>query len=316
MPKENQGSAADLAALDEDAIWSELDGQDAAPAAAPEAEPEPEIEPEVDTPEPAVAAEAPPPDPWATAPEPLRNDYAKLQRELEDLRQRQRSEEGRVSAYQRKYEELRSQLDKDAEAAVAPPASDKSKDEPKPDDLDADLAELADAYPEIGGTVKKLFDAVRQETVKLSAAQQSVLERHYQREEAALAEAHPDWREVVTGNNQPVFALWLQRQPEDVQRAAQANGYTIEDSRAASRVIGAFKEFLSAQSNPAPPPAQPPEQKPQPQSSKRARQLAGAETVRARGQQAFTPGIPEDAPEADIWDAIEREETSRRRTAS
>jgi hypothetical protein len=309
MVKDTDTNAAAEAALDEAAIWNEADTQEAAPVAAAEPAPEPEAPPAAPEP-PAPAA-----DPWATAPEPLRNQYAQQQRELEELRQRYRSQEGRVSAYQRRYEELRAQLDSEAQAAVAPPAkAEPKRQEPtKPEELDAELAELAESYPEIGGTIKKLFEAVRQETVTLSEAQRQVLERHHQREENALAEMHPDWRDVVTGNNQPVFALWLQRQPEDVQRAAIANGYTIEDSKAAARVIGAFKDFISAQNQPAPRAAEPP---PPSQSSKRARQLAGAETVKTRGQQAFTPGIPEDAPEADIWDAIERVERARRSAAS
>ena len=292
---DKQAEAGAAMAASEQDLWDEADAAEAAPATptpAPEPDPEPKPDPK---PEPEPAADAAGDEQAEAEAEPS-EDPAEMIRRLE---QRLKSAEGRAVAFQRRYEA----------AIQSPTMPEAAPQEPPKDETKDRLDHIRREYPEIGEPLVAIIDDLRKSNAELTQWQQKQVERDAIQQAQTLEEAHPDWQDV-TAQNADVFLAWVNDQPEDRRRQIEENAHAIKDGRVAAAIIADFKAHLKAQ---APkPPAQPATPQPQ-QTAKRARQLKGAVSTRTTGQQKYSPGVPEDADPADIWDAIDAEERNRRR---
>ena len=287
----DQKEADGAEALSEEDLWKQAEAAETAalkPAEVPE-EPEPAAEP--------AAEDEAPEDPWARAPEDLRKQYEDVDRERRELLQYRKSNDGRVAALQREINKLKE---------APPKAAEPQPPEEKAEDPLALLERLKEDYPEIGQTIAP---AILHLSEQLKTAEEKDAARYARLQEQYLADAHPDWAEVTSGNAD-AFVAWVDQQSENRRRQIEENAKAIMDGRVAASIISDFKAHLKTLE---PEPAKPAPPKPS-QSDKRARQLQGAVSARPTGQPRFRPGVPEEGDPQDIWAAIEAEE--RARTAS
>lgn len=311
-----------------EAIWKELEQAENSQAAepvepAPEAPPPPEPgaeqpkDPQGEGAAPAADAtsgQAPAADDiWATAPENLRAAYKAADAKVQELEQYRRSNEGRVTSFQRKVETLEREL-----AALKPGAA--KADEPKPSkDLRAEIGEslaaLSEDYPEVGERVTPVFNKLLDRLDSLSAPvrqlETKATEAEFQANAAEVARAHPDWKQVCSGQE---FAEFIGSAPRYIREAFERNADNIVDPQEAADIIGRFKATRQAA-----PPAQPALPAPpaasatpsQPLSPKRQDQLASAAAPPPRGPARVSDEVPEE-PEA-AWAYFARMDEQRAR---
>lgn len=194
----------------------------------------------------------------------------KLEAEVADLQHRSQSDAGRVSALQKKNNEL-----------VALINERNTKEEDKPfqpetapqDDTPPPLVEFKDDYPDIYQGVeaymrteleKRTRELEQRFQSQLAPANQLVEQQQTAAEFAALEAAHPDWQQIATTDE---FGQWVQQQPPAIQ--AMANSDYSND---VSFVLSSFKAQSQTQ---------------QPQASgisrKREMQLAQSASLPSRG---------------------------------
>lgn len=310
MAQEAQTETAETApgAPSEDAaLWAEFDRAEGVQAGESEAEPEPGDQAAQET---APAAEqkpepepAPEPDIWADAPEAARTAFQGAQQELERLRHDKKSNEGRVSALQRRIDELeRAQTQKPQAAAqqAAAAANQQAADFLQSDDWKG----FAEEYPEIAGPLGKVVGTLQRELStlqeKLPLVDRLMDDRRQDtlnKQESLLAEAHPDWAEL----DRAALREWLGTQPRHIREAAQRNADTIVDAEEAADVVGRFKAWRDQQ-NPGHQAS--PQQRP-PLSDRRQRQLDSARTTSPRSLNGRASTVIPDDP-AGAWTAFER----------
>lgn len=309
--------------LDDEQIWQGLDEQEKEgkqpdptdiepPAPEPEPEPEPEPAPTDTPPEPAE-------DVWKDAPEALRKaheaDVAKHEANFKRI-------SGTVSGYQRKADRLEAENRKLREAAQ-PPAQPADDAAPADGDLleDPEFKKAMDEYPEVMAPVAKVVGSLtrqlkaandRAERLEgsignLSTAEQ---ERIFDEQETALAQVHPDWKDVTAT---PDFLDWVAAQPRYVRDALERNGENIIDATEAADLISRYK--AERQPNPSPPDGGE-EPNPSEQKNHRAQQLESAAAPRGRGSGKVTTGVPEDATDQQVWDFYEEEDRRKQQAAS
>lgn len=317
--KTRPDSAAPAAeAEDVQALWDEFDTEDG--TASAQAAPEPEIEDQgisEDGPESKdearEPAEAPAPakaesDIWANASPDLIAWRDQIMAEKAASEQRQRSEAGRLSAYQRRYEEAKAEL----EAA---------RKNAEPED-DSDLTAAAKEYPDVVNPLMKRFerqaaeiDAMRREAQSRDEIAAIERQAHMDAEEARVTAAQPGWIDLTTMDDgaggrtvAPEFAAWVRRQAPEMQAKVQRNADGIMNAAETIEVIGAFKSFMDRFNEPAPTPTPPPA------DTRRQRQLQASAAVASRPQVATTTGIPKDGDPTAIWAELDRQEEVRART--
>ena len=202
-----------------------------------EVEDETEAEAEVET-EAEVIAE-PTTDIWANATEEQRAAMEAVRRERAEIEHRYKSDEGRVSALQRKINNLESRQ-QPAPVAIsqATPVSDEGIDSFRED------------YPDIANAVDKMVQskmtteregfsqAMRQMQQQMDQAiqpfQESEQKRFIDTQMQELESSHPDWREVAQSTD---FIEWLNVQPDPVRAM-----FTSDSARDASYLVGSFKQ--------------------------------------------------------------------------
>lgn len=188
--------------------------------------------------------------------------YRQLMRNAQIDLQRARSDEGRVSAFQRKANESADEARRakeradglEAELSKLRTAAAGAKTAEQRELVDADFAELAKEFPEVSGPVmlgiKRMLSRImppatpaasepekqpREEKPKASTDETA---DELKSEYAALEHAHPDYRQAV---NSAAFKAWLPRQPRAVQRLINS-----DDADDASYVLDQFKRDLQA----------------------------------------------------------------------
>lgn len=276
-------------------------GNDAPGKAAPSKE-EPQKE----------APKADEPDPWADAPPDLKERFDALKAERDKLERNAKSDAGRVSAFQRRINEL--------QAAASAPTKAKGREEPE--DVREAIKGLADEFPEIAQPLTKALDIIdkriqaldERETTRSNAARAELTEI-VETETARLESEHADWFDVLSKNG-PAFAEWIEDQPRRLREAAARNAETIVDAQAAIEIVGGFKKHLGLadageqqQAEPAAP-APTPEAAPAPKpnsdlNDRRRRQLVGTSSPSKSGGRPTVSGIPEDGDPEDLWNAFE-----------
>lgn len=305
--------AAAKAAMDAEvqAIWDEdePEGTDHAqvePGDASGAEPvsdlpedQPEVPPTARQPAPKTTPAAAEPDIWANADPALIAWRDRTLAEKAAIEQRQRSEAGRVTAYQRRYEELRART-------AAPQKTDEPED-------NSDLNAVIEEYPDLAKPILRQLDQTRAEieAMKQEARSREEIaaaerEAFMTAEEAKLTAKHSNWLDLTTVDDgaggktaAPEFIAWYRRQPADLQAKVERNANGITNADEAAEVIGAFSAFMDRFNQPATP-------TPPPADRRRQRQLDASKAVTSRPQVATGGAVPKDGDPAAIWEEEDR----------
>lgn len=166
-----------------------------------------------------------------------------LARENQQLAQRIKSDDGRVAAYQRQYEEL------------------KKKQQPDPAATNAALDQLADFAPEAVAAIKQRFEAVDEQVARFEeASQQTRLTREQMEAESrknswkqGIAAIHPDFETI---DNSPDFAKFISDRPDyvfciqnglaDVKTSARYMSEFKAEQKAKADTVEAAKQKLAA----------------------------------------------------------------------
>lgn len=181
---------------------------------------------------------------WDNAPEELRAEYKAQQERLKQTEHKAQSTAGRVSAFQKRINELEQALSKQQAVAVQQPAPSSTAQQQEATPSDDDLSELAEDYPKEAAFIRSVRAAQAQTAQQLEQMQQQhqqLLEAEQQRglqqETAALEAAHPDVWDVVQSDE---YTNWLQEQPDAVRTLAR-------DSNSASDAIWLLNNFKGSQ---------------------------------------------------------------------
>ena len=161
-------------------------------------------------------------------------DLGALQSERDNLMQYKRSNEGRVSALQRKITELEQQVKTASVQRTSPPENTEVTQE--------EWAKFEQEYPEIAMAINTRItgmeralqrDVAGQIGQAVQPLQNAEQERYKSNQVAALEAAHPGWVDVVRSEE---FNGWLQRQPLAVQQLMES-----EDASEASYLLDTYK---------------------------------------------------------------------------
>ncbi|MCH8505364.1 MAG: hypothetical protein LAT50_13695 [Ectothiorhodospiraceae bacterium] len=222
------------------------------------------------------------------------------QKRYEELEQKTKSWEGRISKAQREAEEARALAEAErkrreeleqAKAAGKKPAE--GDDEQDTDDetdkdgdkLDPEVQGALDEYPDIAGPIVKHFQKQLQRAGQLSAKQmeqaRDQLKQELQAEIApireehdaaarkahfdAIAEKHEDWEEHAKSG---ALHEWIDKQPDYLQEGMRK----VLQSGTAQQAIDLLDKYKEANAEPEPPP----------NTNPRPRSLGAAEAVRGR----------------------------------
>jgi hypothetical protein len=229
------------------------------------------------------------PDPWADAPPELKALFEQTQKERDEAKHRAASDANRVAALSRKLQRL-------TEASVSAVTTPDPKAEEAKKALDQKVKQLREDYGDIAEPLIELIEAqgrelgaVKANLTGLSEQQQA---QHIAAEQAALEQAHPDWRVVAQSPN---FRGWLEVQPENIQRLAAS-----WDARETSVALTLFKAEqieatggMSEGPKPTPAEATRTQEAAAATGERRSQQLDGGKVVRSRPQPAAS-GPPED----------------------
>lgn len=220
-------------------------------------------------------AETPPADPetnptdmWANAPDDLKAAYQAAIQERDRLEHQRRSDEGRVSRYQRERDAVVQRL--------APLVTASKQEDPSAYIKSEDWRKAKEEY---GSDLGPLFRAFEAMTEQNSALQQHVgliaedrADQYFQQVEAKVTERAPDWPSLMSD---PAFPAWAQTQPRYVQEVLSRNMERFVDPDEVTMVFEQFR--ASRQQNEPTAPA------PQPQKDpKRAVQLDGSRSARTQ----------------------------------
>jgi len=315
MTTENQqaaqpGEEAPLAApqVDTDAaMWAEMDATetDETPPAKVEADAdfaEDGADDDQQRPqdEPGQPAEPPAADIWAQATPEQRAAYEATERRARELEQQRKSDEGRVAAFQRKYEELRKQTGQQQ------PAKRQSAAEA--------LEALRNDYPELAEPLAKALEPFEQALTQQDAdrnarreADAAEVNDHIRTETQRLEQKHQGY-ETFLQQNGAAFRDWVEDQPKRIREAAYRNAEVILDAQAADEVLTLFKAHIAGPPNGAAsgaPSAQ--RDAAPPLNDRRQRQMGATVSVRGSRRPALS-GVPEDGDPEAIWDAFDRVE--------
>lgn len=215
-----------------------------------------------------------------------------LEAENEKLRHAEASQRGRLGAYQRQINELQRKMQETESRSSGRDDSDAEKRQAAADAAGVeDWEALQSEFPEVAKALDARLrseaeqrEADRQRQAQLEqriAELQSAVEpiqqqaeaQQLKREEEALTERHPDWREVVAA---PAFAEWLEHQPERLRSLVEST-----NAAEAAALVDLYKSQL------------PPEQNRDERTDKRQERLAAAQSIPRRGG-GQKSGVPED----------------------
>jgi hypothetical protein len=169
-----------------------------------------------------------PPDIWARAPEAARSAYQQALAEQERLRHSVHSNAGRVSALQRKINELESHLGRQVSAAAAPPGTPSAQEINDAMQTPESWASFTEEYPEVARAVdsrigreiarlEQTLSPLREQIVK---QQQAEAQQFQHSQEGELSKAYPNWKQTI---NTPEFHEWFQSQPTSIQTLVESD---------------------------------------------------------------------------------------------
>jgi len=204
------------------------------PADTPDELPDaPEVETEVEASAPEQGSEAADDtDVWTNVPETARRAYQEALEERERLRHSVHSNAGRVSALQRKINELETQLVGGARPATsqAAPSGTQPTAQQVRDAMQTpeQWASFLEEYPEVAKAVdariQSQFSQIQRDLNPLREDAQrraQVEAEQFQRSQyGALEQAYPQWRQTI---NTPEFQSWYQTQPASIQSLVESD---------------------------------------------------------------------------------------------
>lgn len=235
---------------------------------------------------------------WSTVPPEFRAAHEASETERARLERLSRRHAGRASAVYERYNRRK------ADEAAA----DKGAAHPRKPLAETAVEALGD-IPEIVTPLKNFASAVDAEVEKLAAANAD-REKREQAEDAefltdqreALTAAHPEWEKVLDDNLQE-FQAWIIDQPWEIRKGYLDNKDEIFNAASGAKMIGAFKDHLSAKANP-PQPAAPAAKQNDPPSARRESQRAATASPSGGSRQPTLTGIPKDGDPDAIWKAF------------
>ena len=209
-----------------------------------------------------------------------------LKKQNEALQHRIASDDGRVSALQRKINELESaqKPQEDLKEAIQNPE--------KWAEVKEDYPELADGLETfVKSQIEERLKKVEEISAKVGTFEQKAIQEDRQRELEKLAQVHPDWHEIAQSSE---FKGWVSAQPEKVRALADS-----DDAADAAFLLDTYKA------------TRPKEDANQSQAEKlaaqRKKQLAAAEETPTQRR------TPTAADESDFEGAFERFARQRER---
>ncbi len=151
-------------------------------------------------------------DVWEGLTEKQQAAVAALEVDRDQWLQKYRSDEGRITAYQRQTEDYKRQLEEQSTKKEPETTSDAEGDEfwTALQEDDPDLANAIDGR--LGSNKQPAIDPDTQKKIDLMLKRED--ERVVTAELAALEAAHPDYQAVV---NSPDFYSWMDKQPDNVK---------------------------------------------------------------------------------------------------
>lgn len=212
---------------------------------------------------------------WSQAPEPLRAAFEATRQEAVTAQQAARSQAGRVTAYQRKVDELEAQIKQlqsqtvpanpsaAAPSAAAPSTTEGATDKKATAEEDA-WAQFEKEYPEVAGPIKEKLDRAQRDRFQQDRSQQVdpgrqaaldqlLAERaqmEVERQVRELSVQHPDWVAVTESEG---FRTWAEAAHPSVQAMLAVNADQINDAAQAAMALSLFKtsqQGRSAQAGP------------------------------------------------------------------
>lgn len=237
---------------------------------------------------------------WANADPKLKAAFEEANARAAKAENTIRSNNGRWSKAQRDADELRARL-----AAAQPKATEGKEAKAEPAADETELKRIEEEYPDIAKPLLATIAALNAKVEQLeqndgtrqeldAARDQLAAQEAMAREEQALAEDHPDWRDIVQGQG---FADWVNTQPRMVLEALHRNGSGIVDGAECSKILADFKRETGS-TEPTNPLAQ-----------KRERQMEGARHVPAKA--GAQPGQGQGGSYSDEWKRLAAEEQRR-----
>lgn len=223
---------------DYESAFAEFSGEAADPvvedntASEQQADPAPAAT-EAPTEPPAQEAE----DPLAGLPENIRKLFEEQERARREAEHAAKSQIGRVSALQKKVNDLESMTKQQPSPAA-------QGETPLPGD--DDWAAFQNDYPQIASAIEKRLAALDS---KVGEATQPIQQMQHERfiasQYAALEAAHPDWQAVAASDS---FRSWLSSQPPRIQSLI-----TSEDAADAAYLLTTYKGLARPQQAPSGP---------------------------------------------------------------
>jgi hypothetical protein len=155
--------------------------------------------------------------------EELKRQLSSIAKERDDLQHSFKSQVGRVSALQRKIDDLMATGNNTA-------SSQDAVETPNPSVKDREIQQLLDDYPEIAGPIlkaveKKYGDLSGEIDKRLAPIVQDQQQRYIESQVSIMDSQIPNWRDTV---NSEEYANWLLEQPDPVRGMAEsihANDY-------------------------------------------------------------------------------------------
>ena len=255
-----------------------------------EAEVESEPEPEATVEDTPLEIVDPVVDIWADATDEQRSAMESVRRERAEIEHRYKSDEGRVSALQRKINELEAvQHQAPVAAPTAMPISEEGIDsfrEDYPDIADAvDKMVQSKMTTEREGFSQAMSQMQQQMNQAIQPFQESEQQRYVDTQLQALESSHPDWREVAQSSG---FMEWMNVQPETIRSM-----FNSDSAQDAAYLVGSFKQTL---------PRSPIVEQITSQQSSNKQALNEAVTPRSRRTATTTTSAPDDYEAAfDYW---------------
>lgn len=295
----------DMTDAEAEAVWKEATSGMAAPAPKAEEQPEaaaeeaaageageqPEQTADAQTQDeaanqpPNTAPETNPTDDiWANAPDELRSAFLETKSRADRLEHRVKSDEGRISRFQRERDELRKQLG--AVNSVA------EQEDPEAYLASDEWKKLKSEYEGDLGAAFKLLETLaardKANEARLSQLTQARSESTHEQNVSWLNETAPGWIELFDRDD---FNPWLRSQPQGVRDMLDRNMNGLVDPAEVKVVYDLFRADIGAQRQDGP--------TPQPNNGrKREMQLEGSKSARSKAP--ILTG-PEENDEEAIW---------------
>ena len=227
------------------------------------------------------------------------NEPSATDRELERLREFERTANGRLSALQRQLNEANAQQarsnqdraqQRPAPSKTAPPSAKPAPSNADPFETDEELKAFAKDYPELVPVFRKVAEPLRTEVSRLNSELSQYSQQHrsqvYENNREAVLYQHPDFDEAIRSKE---FADWFNAAPGYVRAGIERNGTNIVDPNEVAHLTGQFKAETGWRAS------QNPDQQQQPTRDQtlRDRRLRAAPETRDAGPPRAS-GVPDD----------------------